>query len=98
MRAPVIEAITGQPMPGEPSPISNSRRFATETALPSRRTSDTSFPLFSCAMPRRACTMGPCSVSDTNHSPLIVLFISIAPSGQTMAQTPHPSQEMGFTS
>ena len=98
MRAPAIDAMTGQPMPGEPSQIRSSRRFETASAFASRRTSDTSLPLFSWAMPRRACAMGPCLVSETNHSPSVEETNEAARSGQASTQTPQPSQEIGSTS
>ena len=42
--------------------------------------------------------MGPCLVSETNHSPLVDETRETASSGQVSAQTPQPSQEIGSTS
>jgi len=96
--APVIEAMTGQPIPGDPSTRSSWRFSAIATARASRRTRDTSLPLFSSATPSRAWTMGPWRVFDRNHAPLADGTKPTALAGQVSTQTPHPSQDTVSTS
>ena len=67
MLAPTIEAMTGQPIPGEPSQMSIGRRLASANPSASARTAETSLPLFACAMPNRACAMGPVMVVNRTY-------------------------------
>ena len=95
--APVSEAITGHPIPGEPSQSTSSRFCRAATCPAVRRSCVTSLPEFSAATPNWAWTIGPQRVSDTNHSPQTAGSNSIAFSAQKSKHTPQPSQAIVST-
>src|SRR5690554_1574991 len=87
---PLKDAITGQPIPGEPSIMANSTSaaadficfFTSVTNIP-----EVPLPIFSCAVEN---TFSP-SVYNSS-SPATAGFKVTAPTGQTSSQTPQPSQ------
>src|SRR5690554_8210730 len=93
---PLKDAITGQPIPGDPSIIANSTSadadficfFTSVTNIP-----EVPLPIFSCAVENTFSS----SVYN-NSSPATTGFKVTAPTGQTSLQTPQPSQEIGRAS
>src|SRR5574344_743433 len=92
---PLSDAITGQPMPGEPSiiarlalTISDFICFLTSvTSIP-----EVPLPIFSCAVEKTSP-----SFAYNINSPATAGFKDIASTGQTALQTPQPSHAKGST-
>ena len=95
--APVMDAMTGHPTPGDPSIKTLSYPFLFANSVASFRIKLTSFPEFSSAIPNSAWSIGPQRVSERNQRPLTAGSKSIAFASQKCMQTPHPSQAMGST-
>ncbi len=90
--APVREAMTGQPTPGEPSTRTSWAPSASAAAAAALRTLVTSLPEFSSPMPRSAWAMVPKRVRERYCTPQVRGTIRMAPASQTNSQTPQPSQ------
>ena len=81
---PVRDAITGQPIPGEPSMISHCRSSFSRYSCAVFLTFVTSFPLFDSAILSRACTIGPNRVLDLKSRPISFSRMPIASTGHTL--------------
>ena len=89
--APVMEAMTGQAIPGGPSTISHGLLIPRPACAPAsdRRHQLPNFQPY-CQL---RILMGPKRDSETNHSPHTRSGKSIACTGHPRTHTPHPSQE-----